>query len=131
MPRVMIVYGTRPEAIKVAPLIAALEADSRFDPIVAVTGQHREMLDQVNDLFGIKAHHDLDLMRPGASLVDLASRALVCYRCECFGSTARTRWSCRETRQPLSWRRWPPSTADPGRARGGRAAHREPRVAIP
>ncbi|WP_404389324.1 non-hydrolyzing UDP-N-acetylglucosamine 2-epimerase [Humibacillus xanthopallidus] len=76
MQRVMTVYGTRPEAIKMAPLVAALEADERFSAIVAVTGQHREMLDQVNALFGIEPHHDLDLMVPGATLAQLTARTV-------------------------------------------------------
>ncbi len=76
MKRVMVVYGTRPEAIKVAPVIKSLDSDNRFEPIVTVTGQHREMLDQVNQLFGINPDHDLDIMRPGATLAELSSRAL-------------------------------------------------------
>jgi UDP-N-acetylglucosamine 2-epimerase (non-hydrolysing) len=73
----MTVYGTRPEAIKMAPLVAALEADERLEPVVAVTGQHREMLDQVNVLFGIEPAYDLDLMTPGASLAELTSRTVL------------------------------------------------------
>ena len=76
MKRVMLLYGTRPEAIKMAPLVLALEAHADLDPIVAVTGQHREMLDQVNRIFDIKPDHDLDLMVPGASLIDMAARTL-------------------------------------------------------
>ncbi|GAA2157532.1 UDP-N-acetylglucosamine 2-epimerase [Humibacillus xanthopallidus] len=76
-PRVMTVYGTRPEAIKMAPLVAALEADDRLEPVVAVTGQHREMLDQVNALFGIRPAHDLDLMTPGASLAEITARTVL------------------------------------------------------
>ena len=75
--RVMVVYGTRPEAIKMAPLVRALDDHPGLDPVVAVTGQHREMLDQVNDLFDITPHHDLDLMVPGASLTDVAGRAVM------------------------------------------------------
>ena len=60
MPKVMPIYGTRPEAIKVAPIVKALQADDRFECVVTVTGQHREMLDQVNELFGIVPDHDLD-----------------------------------------------------------------------
>ena len=75
--RVMTVYGTRPEAIKMAPLVAALEADDRIDPVVAVTGQHREMLDQVNTLFGIRPAHDLDLMAPGATLAEITARTVL------------------------------------------------------
>ena len=52
--KIMPVYGTRPEAIKMAPIIKALEASEVLEPVVTVTGQHREMLDQVNELFGIK-----------------------------------------------------------------------------
>ena len=75
--RVMTVYGTRPEAIKMAPLVAALEADERIEPVVAVTGQHREMLDQVNALFGIRPAHDLDLMAPGATLAEITARTVL------------------------------------------------------
>lgn len=76
MKRIAVVYGTRPEAIKVAPLISALSASDTLQPLIVVTGQHREMLDQVNDLFGIRPHHDLDLMVPGATLAEISSRAL-------------------------------------------------------
>jgi UDP-N-acetylglucosamine 2-epimerase (non-hydrolysing) len=77
MYRVMLIYGTRPEAIKMAPLVAALAEQPGLQPVVAVTGQHREMLAQVNHLFGIVPAFDLDLMRPGASLTDLSARVLV------------------------------------------------------
>jgi UDP-N-acetylglucosamine 2-epimerase (non-hydrolysing) len=73
----MVVYGTRPEAIKMAPLIQAIDAHPHLEAVVAVTGQHREMLDQVNDLFGIVPDHDLDLMVHGATLAELSSRALL------------------------------------------------------
>jgi UDP-N-acetylglucosamine 2-epimerase (non-hydrolysing) len=72
----MVVYGTRPEAIKMAPVVAALGTDDRFDLTVAVTGQHREMLDQVNALFGITPDIDLDLMSAGASLSDMTARTV-------------------------------------------------------
>lgn len=72
----MVVYGTRPEAIKVAPVIKALEAHPDYSVVSTVTGQHREMLDQVNSLFRIVPDHDLNLMKPGATLNGLASRAL-------------------------------------------------------
>lgn len=74
--RIMTIYGTRPEAIKMAPLVKALEASGTLEPIVAVTGQHREMLDQVNSLFSITPAHDLDLMRPGASLTEITTTTL-------------------------------------------------------
>ncbi|MDX2358773.1 UDP-N-acetylglucosamine 2-epimerase (non-hydrolyzing) [Dietzia sp. PP-33] len=76
MIKLMVVYGTRPEAIKVAPVIKALEAHPDYSVVVTVTGQHREMLDQVNSLFRIVPDHDLDLMEPGATLNSLASRTL-------------------------------------------------------
>ena len=75
-PRIMTVYGTRPEAIKVAPVIAAIRHDARFESSVVVTGQHREMLDQVNELFGITPDHDLDIFEPGASLSTIFGRVL-------------------------------------------------------
>ena len=75
--RPLIVFGTRPEAIKMAPIVSACRQRPReFDPIVCVTGQHREMLDQVTEYFGIDPDIDLDLMRPNQSPADLAARAL-------------------------------------------------------
>lgn len=76
-PLIMTVYGTRPEAIKVAPVIKALEVDERFETCVVSTGQHREMLEQVNSMFGITPDHDLGLMKPGQQLNELVSRAVV------------------------------------------------------
>jgi UDP-N-acetylglucosamine 2-epimerase (non-hydrolysing) len=75
--RVLVVFGTRPEAIKLAPVVQALAADSRFAPRVAVTAQHRGLLDQVLDLFGIEPDYDLDLMRPGQDLYHVTSAALL------------------------------------------------------
>jgi UDP-N-acetylglucosamine 2-epimerase len=75
--RVLSVFGTRPEAIKMAPVVAALAADPRFEAKVCVTAQHRQMLDQVLDLFGIKPDFDLDLMQPGQDLTDITSRVLI------------------------------------------------------
>ncbi|WP_448855667.1 non-hydrolyzing UDP-N-acetylglucosamine 2-epimerase [Corynebacterium camporealensis] len=75
-PKVMTVYGTRPEAIKVAPVIKALESDERFESIAVSTGQHKEMLEQVNSMFEIKPKHDLGLMKPGQGLNEIVSRAL-------------------------------------------------------
>jgi len=72
----MVIFGTRPEAIKVAPVIAELERSPHFDPIVVVTGQHREMLAQVLDLFGIVPHYDLDLCAPGQTLASVTTGAL-------------------------------------------------------
>ena len=74
--KVMLVYGTRPEAIKLAPLVAAMRDDERFNPIVVVTGQHREMLDQVHDFFGIVPDEDLDIHAPGQTLTQITNRSL-------------------------------------------------------
>lgn len=76
MRRVMVVYGTRPEAIKVAPVVRALEGSLHLEPVVVVTGQHRAMLDQVNELFGITPVHDLDVITPRQTLEDVTARTL-------------------------------------------------------
>jgi UDP-N-acetylglucosamine 2-epimerase (non-hydrolysing) len=73
---VMTVFGTRPEAVKMAPVVTRLRESADFTPLVAVTGQHREMLDQVLRLFGIVPDHDLDIMLPEQSLFDIATRTL-------------------------------------------------------
>lgn len=75
-PTVLTVFGTRPEAIKVAPLIRAIEASSVLHSRTLVTAQHREMLDQVNDLFGIVPDTDLNLMAKGQTLNGIASRVI-------------------------------------------------------
>ena len=72
--RVMTVYGTRPEAIKVAPLLRGLGEDPRFDPVAVVSGQHREMLDQVNQIFGIVPDVDLDVFAHGQTLNGLMAK---------------------------------------------------------
>lgn len=77
MTKVLLVFGTRPEAIKMAPLVKALRLDDFFDTRVAVTAQHREMLDQVLNLFDIIPDYDLDLMSKGQDLYDITSRALI------------------------------------------------------
>jgi UDP-N-acetylglucosamine 2-epimerase (non-hydrolysing) len=76
MDRVMVTYGTRPEAIKLAPLIGQLAASQHLQPLPVVTGQHREMLDQVNQLFGVEPVHDLDIITPRQTLTDVTVRAL-------------------------------------------------------
>lgn len=72
----MPIYGTRPEAIKMAPIVAALKSSETLDCVVTVTGQHREMLDQVNELFDITPDHDLDILQPGQSLSDILTRTI-------------------------------------------------------
>lgn len=69
--KVLLVFGTRPEAIKMAPLVKALQADEAFDVRVCVTAQHRQMLDQVLELFEITPDFDLHLMKPGQDLTDI------------------------------------------------------------
>lgn len=74
--KVLTVFGTRPEAIKMAPVVAALAAEESIDARVCVTAQHREMLDQVLALFGIRPDFDLDLMKPGQDLTDITCGVL-------------------------------------------------------
>jgi UDP-N-acetylglucosamine 2-epimerase (non-hydrolysing) len=73
---VTFVFGTRPEAIKLCPLVLAMRDHPTMRPRVCVTAQHREMLDQVLDVFGVRPDADLDLMRPNQTLADLTARAL-------------------------------------------------------
>ncbi|SDB12058.1 UDP-N-Acetylglucosamine 2-epimerase [Pseudidiomarina indica] len=75
--KVLTVFGTRPEAIKMAPLVKALAADKFFEAKVCVTAQHREMLDQVLELFDITPDYDLNLMKPGQDLYDITSGVLL------------------------------------------------------
>lgn len=74
--RVCIILGTRPEAIKLAPVIQAFKQDSAFDTQVVLTGQHREMVAQVMQLFDIQADHDLAIMQHGQTLTDITCRSL-------------------------------------------------------
>lgn len=75
--RCLIVVGTRPEAIKLAPVIIAMKKSSAFEPVVVATAQHREMLDQALSLFDIRPDYDLNVMRPQQSLSSLTSRVLL------------------------------------------------------
>ena len=77
MKKVLLVFGTRPEAIKMAPLVKEFQEDSEFQTIVCVTAQHREMLDQVLDIFDIKPDHDLNIMKQGQDLYDITSRVML------------------------------------------------------
>ncbi len=74
--KVMSVFGTRPEAIKMAPLVKALEKDERFESIVCVTAQHREMLDSVLEIFDIKPQYDLNIMAHGQTIIDISNKVL-------------------------------------------------------
>ena len=75
--KVLTIFGTRPEAIKMAPVVTALQNDDFFDARVCITAQHREMLDQVLSLFKIKPEYDLNIMKKGQSLTDVTSRILI------------------------------------------------------
>ena len=72
--RILVVFGTRPEAIKLFPVVNPLKADPRFESVVCVSAQHREMLDQVLNIAGIVPDHDLDVMKPDQSLDELTAR---------------------------------------------------------
>ncbi|HVO97155.1 MAG TPA: UDP-N-acetylglucosamine 2-epimerase (non-hydrolyzing) [Bryobacteraceae bacterium] len=74
--KVLFVFGTRPEAIKLAPVVRCLMDDPRFDARIAVTAQHRAMLDQVLEAFSLRPDHDLNVMQPGQTLAQSASRIL-------------------------------------------------------
>ena len=74
--KVMTIFGTRPEAIKMAPVVHALSADEKFELIITVTAQHREMLDQFLRFFGMQPRYDLNIMREGQTLADITSRAV-------------------------------------------------------
>ena len=77
MIKVMSVFGTRPEAIKMAPLVKELESREEIESVVCVTAQHREMLDQVLETFDIKPDYDLNIMKQGQTLSEITSRALM------------------------------------------------------
>ncbi|MGY5238381.1 non-hydrolyzing UDP-N-acetylglucosamine 2-epimerase [Clostridium sp.] len=74
--KVMSVFGTRPEAIKMCPLVKALENDPEIESIVCVTGQHREMLDEVLDIFEVRAQYDLNIMQHGQTIIDISNKVL-------------------------------------------------------
>lgn len=74
--KVMSVFGTRPEAVKMCPLVLELQKHPDIETIVCLTGQHREMLDQVMDIFGIRAQYDLHIMKPGQSLTSITTDVL-------------------------------------------------------
>ncbi|WP_370685883.1 non-hydrolyzing UDP-N-acetylglucosamine 2-epimerase, partial [Sulfurirhabdus autotrophica] len=78
--RLLSVFGTRPEAIKMAPVVLGLARAEGIESKVCVTAQHREMLDQVLDLFNIKPDYDLNLMAPGQDLFDITARCLLSLR---------------------------------------------------
>ena len=76
MKKIMLAFGTRPEAIKMCPLVRELQSRSDVLTCVCITGQHREMLDGVLSAFGVRADYDLSVMRPEQTLFDITSRVL-------------------------------------------------------
>lgn len=78
MKKILLAFGTRPEAIKMAPLVKEFQKRvAQFETIVCVTGQHREMLDQVLTIFNIKPDYDLNIMKQGQDLYDVTARVLI------------------------------------------------------
>ena len=78
MKKIMFIYGTRPEAIKMAPLVKEFQKNvDKFETVLCLTGQHRQMLDQINDFFGIRGDYDLNLMKPNQTLFDIVSGCLL------------------------------------------------------
>ena len=77
MKNILIVFGTRPEAIKMAPVVKEFKDNINFNTKVCVTAQHREMLDQVLEFFDIKADYDLDLMKPNQNLHNLTAEIIL------------------------------------------------------
>ena len=75
--RVMSVFGTRPEAIKMCPLVKELQKNPDIESIVCLTGQHRQMLDQVTEIFDVKADYDLNIMRPRQTLTTITADILL------------------------------------------------------
>ncbi len=72
----MTVFGTRPEGIKMAPIVKELEKRDNIESVICITAQHREMLDQVLNLFNIEVDYDLNIFKPGQSLTEITTRAL-------------------------------------------------------
>jgi len=80
MKKVMLVFGTRPEAIKMCPVVKELKTRPEFQTVVCVTGQHRQMLDQVLEIFHVTPDYDLSIMKPGQSLFDITIAVLDRFR---------------------------------------------------
>jgi UDP-N-acetylglucosamine 2-epimerase (non-hydrolysing) len=90
--KILSIFGTRPEAIKMAPVINCLKSESQFDLRICVTAQHRQMLDQVLDLFDLRPDFDLDLMKPGQDLTDITSNVLLGLRGDFCSTGAASCW---------------------------------------
>ena len=108
MRKVLLVFGTRPEAIKMAPLVMELQKQKeRIETVVCVTGQHREMLDQVLEIFDIKPDYDLNIMKRGQDLYDVTARVLTGMR-EVLKEIKPDIVLVHAIRQPLLPLRWRP-----------------------
>lgn len=108
--KVMLVFGTRPEAIKMCPLVNELKTRTdEFETVVTVTGQHREMLDQVLRVFGVTPDHDLAIMKPGQTLFDVTCDVLLKLKASSRTRGPTSSWST-ETPRPASPRRSRAST---------------------
>lgn len=81
MKKVMVVFGTRPEAIKMCPVVKALNKSNKLETIVCVTGQHRSMLDMVLDTFNVTPDYDLSIMKQNQTLYDITSAVMKNERC--------------------------------------------------
>ena len=94
MKNVMLIFGTRPEAIKMCPLVKELKKSDKLKPVVCVTGQHREMLHQVLEIFDVKPDFDLDIMKQGQDLYDITSDVLkeMCIRDRPIAVSLIFRW---------------------------------------
>jgi UDP-N-acetylglucosamine 2-epimerase (non-hydrolysing) len=102
--KVVSIFGTRPEAIKMAPVVLALKEYPQYiDSVVAVTAQHREMLDQVLKLFSIIPKYDLDIMSKGQTLFDITSRALNGLNDVLKKEKFLARWIEYKTREATIW----------------------------
>jgi nucleoside-diphosphate-sugar epimerase len=118
--RILLAFGTRPEAIKMAPVYHALSAGPReFETLVCVTAQHRHMLDQVLTVFGVEPDIDLDIMRPGQDLFEVTSSVGEVARRLCGSLCVDTT----KTPQLLGWS--PPVSVDEGLRRTAEAFRRE------
>ena len=101
MKTILLVFGTRPEAIKMAPLVKELQKfPEKLHTLVCVTGQHREMLDQVLDIFDIKPDYDLNIMKTGQDLYDVTTRVLLGMRMCCKKCNPTLCWYMEISRPP-------------------------------
>lgn len=109
MRTVALIVGTRPECIKMAPLYFELMQSKTIRPVLVVTAQHRQMLDQTLAVFGLRPDVDLNLMQPGQGLADLTARVLTSVHSWMTMARPMRSW-CRVTRRRFWVRPWPRST---------------------